>query len=151
MPDDLTELWDTAIYKEIESQALYLAGQKKTQDPGAKSLMKELAKEELHHSEELKKLKDKGVKKGAWHQKRVPDLKISEYLTGDGLIEGGGLQDLLIFAMKREQQSVEFYSRMMGVMRDEAAKHLCESLVQWELHHKLKLELLYDGLFYKEI
>ncbi len=77
MPDDLTELWDTAIYKEIESQALYLAGQKKTQDPGAKSLMKELAEEELHHSEELKKLKDKGVKKGGWHQKRVPDLKIT--------------------------------------------------------------------------
>ncbi len=151
MSDELAELLDTAIYKEIEAQSLYLAGQKKTQDPGAVSLMKELAKEELHHSGELKKLKDKGLKKSDWHQQKVPDLKISEYLTGDDSIEGAGLQDLLIFAMKREQQSVEFYSKMMGVARDETAKHLCESLVQWELHHKLRLELLYDGLFYKEI
>ena len=40
---------DTAIYKEIASQAFYIAGQSKTQDPGAKALMKELAQEELRH------------------------------------------------------------------------------------------------------
>jgi rubrerythrin len=48
--------------------------------------------------------------------------------------------------MKREQQSVEFYSRMMGMMRDETAKHLCERLVHEELKHKLKLEMLYDDM-----
>ena len=30
MPDELTELLDTAIYKEIASQALYIAVQEKT-------------------------------------------------------------------------------------------------------------------------
>ena len=34
MPDELTELLDTAIYKEIASQAFYIAGQDKTEDPG---------------------------------------------------------------------------------------------------------------------
>ncbi len=150
MSDELSELLETAIYKEIEAQALYSAGQKKTQDPGAVSLMKELAKEELRHAEELKRLKDKGLKKNAWHQKRVPDLKIAEYLTAADSVEGAGLQELLVFAMKREQQSVEFYSRMMTAMRNEEAKRLCEGLAQWELRHKLRLELLYEGLFYKE-
>ena len=66
MPDELVELWDTAIYKEIASQAFYIAGQSKTQDPGAKALMKELAREELKHSQWLKNLKEKG-----WENKRV--------------------------------------------------------------------------------
>jgi len=148
MTDELAELLDTAIYKEIVSQAFYIAGQDKTEDPGAKALMKELAGEELKHAELLKGLKAKGLTKQDWHQERVPNLMISEYLTSPDTVEGAGLQEALILAMKREQQSVEFYSKMMGVMRNEAAKHLCEKLVQEELRHKLKLEMYYDDLFY---
>ena len=150
MSDELTELLDTAIYKEIASQAFYLAGQSKTEDPGARALMKELAEEELKHSQWLKDFKEKGLAKQDWHQEGVPNLMISEYLTGGDTLEGAGLQDTLVFAMKRERQAVEFYSRMMGIMRDETAKHLCESLVGEELKHKLRLEKFYDDLFYGE-
>jgi len=150
MPDELAELLDSAIYKEIASQAVYEAAQSKTQDPGAKALMKELAKEELGHTQQLKKLKEKGLPERSWHQEKVPNLMISEYLTGADTLEGAGLQDTLILAMKREQQAVEFYSHMMSLMRDEAAKNLCASLVHEELKHKLRLEMLYDDLFYGE-
>jgi len=150
LSDELTQLLDTAIYKEIASQAFYIAGQDKTQDPGAKALMKELAQEELRHSEWLKNLKEKGVEKLSWHQDKVSNLMISEYLTGGDTLEGAGLQDVLVFAMKREQQSIEFYSRLMSVMRDEAAKRLCEKLVHEELKHKLRLETFYDDQFYGE-
>ena len=150
MSDELTELLDTAIYKEIASQAFYIAGQSKTQDPGAKALMKELAQEELRHSEWLKNLKAKGLEKQRWYQEKVQNLMISEYLTGGDTLEGAGLQDALIFAIKREQQAIEFYSKMMGIMRDKAAKRLCERLVHEELKHKLKLETLYDDLVYVE-
>ena len=150
MPYELAELLDSAIYKEIASQAVYEAAQSKTQDPGVKALLQELAKEEFGHTQRLKKLKEKGFQPRDWHQEQVPNLKISEHLTGADTIEGAGLQDTLIFAMKREQQAVEFYSKMMGLMRDEAAKRLCESLVHEELKHKLRLEMLYDDLFYGE-
>lgn len=149
MPHELTELLDTAIYKEIASQAFYQAAQGRTQDPGARELMKELAEEELKHTRWLKSLKEKNLAPQDWHQGRIPNLMISEYLTGGDTLEGAGLQDTLAFAMKREQQAVEFYSRMMSVMRDEAAKRLCQSLVQEELKHKLKLEMFYDDLFYE--
>ena len=43
MPDELADLLDGAIYKEIVSQAIYNTGQKQTQDAGARALMKELA------------------------------------------------------------------------------------------------------------
>lgn len=148
MADEWAELLDTAIYKEIASQAFYIAGQGKTEDPGAKALLEELAEQELKHAGLLKDLKAKGLVKQDWHQERVPNLMISEYLTGPDTVEGIGLQEVLILAMKREQQSVEFYSNMMGIMRDEAAKHLCEKLVHEELKHKLKLEMYYDDLFY---
>ena len=150
MSDELTELLDTAMYKEIASQAFYVAGQGKTQDPGARALMKELAEEELKHSQWLNDLKEKGWEKQDWHQEMMPNLMISEYLTGGETLEGAGLQDTLTFAMKREQQSIEFYSKLMGVMRDEAAKHLCERLVHQELKHKLRLEMFYDDFYYGE-
>jgi len=150
MPDELTDLLDTAIYKEIASQAFYIAGQSKTQDPGAKALMKELTEEELKHSQLLKNLKEKGLWKLGWYREKVPNLMISEYLTGGETLESAGLQDTLIVAMKREQQSVDFYSRMMGIMKDQAAKRLCERLVHEELKHKLRLEIFYDGFFYGE-
>lgn len=150
MPDELTDLLDTAIYKEIASQAFYIAGEKKTQDPGAKALMKELAEEELKHSQLLKNLKEKGLWKLGWYREKVPNLMISEYLTGGETLESAGLQDTLIVAMKREQQSVDFYSRMMGIMKDQAAKRLCERLVHEELKHKLRLEIFYDDFFYGE-
>lgn len=150
MSDELIELLDTAIYKEIASQAFYIAGQTKIQDPGAKALMKELAEEELKHSRWLKNLKEKGLDEGNWHRDEVPNLMISQYLTGGETLEGAGLQDTLVFAMKREQQSIEFYSILMSVMRDETAKRLCERLVHEELRHKLKLEIFYDDLFYGE-
>ncbi|MQY73874.1 MAG: rubrerythrin, partial [Dehalococcoidia bacterium] len=35
MPDELSEVLDSAIYKEIASQAVYEAAQQKTDDPGA--------------------------------------------------------------------------------------------------------------------
>ncbi len=146
MLDELAELLDTAIYKEIASQAFYVAGQKRTQNPGAKALMKELAAEELKHSQWLKDLKEKGLEKQDWHQERVPNLMISEYLTGGDTLEDANVQDTLLFAMKREQQAIEFYSKMMGIMRAETAKHLCERLVHEELKHKLKLETLYDDM-----
>jgi len=149
MSDELIELLDTAIYKEIASEAFYIAGQRKTQDEGARVLMKELAEEERKHSQLLKGIKDKGLK-GSRSLNQVPNLLISEYLTGAETVEGAGLQDTLVFAMKREQQSVEFYAKLMSLMRDEAAKRLCERLVHEELQHKFRLEILYDDLFYKE-
>jgi hypothetical protein len=128
-----------------------IVAQTKTQDPGAIALMKELADEELKHSQWLKNLKEgKKTGPGAWNREIVPNLMISEYLTGADTLEGAGLQDTLIFAMKREQQAVDFYSRMMGVLRDRSTKRLCQRLVHEELKHKLRLETLYDDLFYKE-
>ena len=78
MPDELAELLDTATYREIASQAFYIAGQDKTQDPGARELMKELAAEERNHSQWIRDLKEGDWKKQDWHREKVPNLMIGE-------------------------------------------------------------------------
>jgi len=148
--DELAELWDTAIYKEVASEALYAAAQGQTRDPGARELLKDLAGEEKRHAELLKGFREEGWSKRRWHRGKVPDLKVSEYLTGGDSLEGAGLQETLVFAMKREQQSLEFYARMMSVVRDRRARLLCQRLAREELRHKFRLETFYDSLFYEE-
>jgi rubrerythrin len=146
MEDEIIDLLDSAIYKEIAAEALYLALQSKTADPGASALMREMADEEKRHAQWITVLRDEG-KTRSWHRGSVTDLKIADHLVGADRLEGAGLQDTLIFSIKREQQSLEFYSRLMGTMRTAAAKRLCQRLAREELRHKLKLEILYDKLF----
>jgi rubrerythrin len=150
MADELTELLDTAMDKEIVSQAFYIAGQKKTQDPGAIRLMQELASEELKHFEWIKDFKDKRLDRQGWYAKRLHNLMISENLVDTNLSEGAGLQDVLTIALKREQNSFQFYSDLRNALKNEAARQLCEKLIHAELNHKMKLETFYDDLFYKE-
>ncbi len=147
MTDELGELWDTAIYKEIASQSLYIEAQRETDDPAAQAMLAGLAAEELKHAETLRKLKEAGWQPADWNRATLTDLRLSDYLSGPDTLEGAGLQEVLIFAMKREQQSVVFYAQMMGALRLEAAKMLCSRLSQEELKHKMKLELEYEKLF----
>ena len=149
MEDEYTELLDTAIYKEVASEAFYTALKEKTGDPGARALMEELAEEEKKHVRWLTDFKDKGPKK-TWHRRIAAELKIGEYLTAPESLEGAGLQDTLVFAIKREQQSVDFYSRMTGLLGTRSAKSLCRKLAGEELRHKIRLEVLYENLFLHE-
>lgn len=147
MNDELAEIWDTAIYKEIATQALYLAAQSGTDDPAARRMLAELAGEELKHAEILRKMKEAGWAPGEWRPTAAGDLKLSEYMQGPDTLAGAGMQEVLVFAMKREQQSVIFYTQMQGMFKREEAKTLCLRLAQEELKHKMKLELEYEQLF----
>lgn len=147
---EIEELLEAAMYKEVASQAFYTAGQKLTENPGAIALLKDLAGEEAKHIEWLKQLKEKGFKTGSYYPKKVPNMMISEYLKGGDSLEGAGLQDTLTFAIKREQQSLDFYANIMSLLKDRSAKRLCQRLTRAELGHKYKLETMYDDLFLAE-
>jgi len=147
--NEYIELLDIAIYKEVASEALYVALKGRTTDTGAAGLMQDLANEEKKHVQWLTDFKEKGTKTG-WHNGIVSELKIGEYLTAPDNLEGAGLQDTLLFAIKREQQSIDFYSRMTGSLRTRSAKALCRKLANEELRHKIRLEVLYDDMFLGE-
>jgi rubrerythrin len=150
MIEGLIELLDIALDREIVSQVFYTAGQKKTRDPGAITLMKELASEEQKHYMWIKSFRDSGLNRADRFPQKLPDMKISEYQTDPGISEGAGLQEVLIAAMKREQYSMEFYTEMDHLMLNEAGHQLCRKLILAEEGHKARLEELYETLFLKE-
>jgi len=147
---EIEDLLEAAMYQEVATQAFYIAGQSLSPDAGVKALLRDLAAEEYKHLEWLKEIKEKGRKTGGHYPPKVPDMKLSKYLTGGEKLEGAGLQETFVFAIKREQQSIEFYANMMSMLRDRSAKRLCQRLVRAELAHKYKLETMYDDLFYAE-
>ncbi len=146
MNDELAEVWDNAIYKEIASQALYIEARRDTEDPAAVKMLEELAFEEFKHAGILRQMKDSGWQARDLNAPALLDLKVSVYLKGPDTLVGAGLQEVLIFAMKREEQSMVFYSRLMSVFRLETAKLLCARLAQEELKHKMRLEMEYQEL-----
>lgn len=150
MHDELNYLLDVAVYKVIAAQATYEESQSQTNDYGAQALMRELANDEGRYLQMLKPLRKKDIVQTQWDKGIIPNLTISEHLTGGDTLRNAGVQGTLLFAMKREQEAAEFYSQMMSDLRTMEAKLLCESLVHAELKHKLQLEMLYDDLFYGE-
>ena len=101
-------------------------------------------------AEWLKGIKNEGIEKHQFNAEVVSNLRMSEYLTGPDELQNAGLQDILVFAIKREQDAIDYYSRMTGILKEKKAKELCKNLVNEELSHKLKLETLYDDLIYRE-
>jgi rubrerythrin len=150
MATETSDLLNIAMDREIVSEAFYTANQKKTTDPGAIQLMRELALEESKHYQWIKNLKEQWLEKDARPPKKIPDLMISEYLTETQISEGAGLQEVITAAMKRELLSVEFYAKMKLEMNTMAGKQLCEKLIEAERNHKAKLEIFYDDLFNQE-
>ncbi len=150
MANEIKELLDTAIDREIASEAFYLGAQKMTEDPGALTLLKELAAREAQHREWVKGLKDGSGKTKFGKTRAQVDLKIAEGLVEPALTADAGLQDVITIALKREQGSIEFYSRLKHALEDDQARVLCEKIQHEEENHKHRLEVFYDDLFNKE-
>jgi rubrerythrin len=150
MNDELTDLLEAAMLKEVASGAFYTEGQKKTDDPGARALLKELADMERGHLEMLKKLVQKDRPPSHWRRNKAVSLKLGDYLSGGESLEEAGLQDTLVFAIKQEQKAADFYSQMKAVFTDEEARRLCQHLIDEENEHQRKLELFYDDFVFAE-
>ncbi|MFW6150215.1 MAG: ferritin family protein [Chloroflexota bacterium] len=150
MREDLAELWDAAIYKEVASEAAYVAALDSTDDPAARELLRELAEQERTHSDWLKALRGSDWLDEEWDPREIRDLKISEYLSGGDRLQGASLSGVLTYAMKREEQAMQFYDRMAAVARNDQAKALSEKLREAERGHKAKLESFYEDVVYQD-
>ncbi|MFQ5863441.1 MAG: ferritin family protein [Candidatus Brocadiales bacterium] len=143
--DDIIKL---AIEKEDNAYKLYSGVLDKINDPGAKAMISQLAKEELEHKEALEKLDVEKVKKV--EPQKIEDLKIAEFLQDREIRDTSSLQDVLVFAMKREKEAYEFYSKFAAEMVDPDIKNVLESFAQQEKKHKRDIEAFYDDVIYQE-
>ena len=154
MPDkdtSIEQILRKAIQFEETAFEFYTGAVDMVQQPHIKSVLKDLAGEEVKHKERLQHLLEGDVQAIVAVQKRdqIQDLKLAEYLVPQPLGPDASFQDVLIVAMHREKSSNEFYSTMASISEGDT-RDLFEFLAQEELGHKNKVEKLYDEVVYQE-
>jgi len=97
---------------------------------------------EMGHIIMLENIRKNGVAEG--EIKKVPNLKISEYLSTEAKDLDYSYQSILIRAMKREEASTKLYTEMARRFEDEQVQKLFKQLAAEEAGHKFRFEKLYD-------
>lgn len=139
-----------AAAKERAAFRMYTAAAREIEDAAARSLLKDVAAEEKRH---IRLVSDMAKGKKLAHEKITgvaADLHIAEYLKPTKLSARASLQEVLIYAMKREAQALAAYTAMAKAVKNPRIKKLCRFLAVQEKSHKLRLERFYDDVVYRE-
>jgi len=138
----IAEILKFAIQREDEAARAYGDLAQKTTDAALKILLLDLQADEVSHRKLLRELavSDDLPQLGS----SVPDLKISDYLIEEPISPGSRMQDILIFAAKKEAKAAELYDRLLRQSSSPKHIRLFQFLSQQEKKHKLKLEQTYE-------
>ncbi len=140
----IDEILEFALSKENEAVAFYNDLSTKEEIKALKTTFKELAQEEAKHVKLLTgMLKNKSVIE-SYEDKKITDLKVSDYLVETEYFEGMVMEDILTLAMKREELAVKLYKDLQQQSSSEESIKLFKLLVQEESEHKLVFEKMYD-------
>ena len=131
-----------AIDREIDAQNFYNEWAGKVKNPAIGEMLKELALQEKGHEEHLKRVKMRGELKPS--DKKITDMKISDYLIDIAPSEDMDYQQALTVAMEREQGSVNLYKTLAKLAPTDEVQNLFLDLVEEEVRHKVRLEDEYD-------
>ena len=101
-----------------------------------------MAKQEEEHIRFIKQLNKEKI--ALYKLKKVPDLKISEYLIDIPYREDMTYQEILVYSMKGEEKSCRLYNEAEAMTDDPELKKLFLMLANEEKRHKYILESIYD-------
>lgn len=153
MPENpIHNILRTAIQREIDAYSLYHSTAQKADLPHIAEILSELAMQEVGHRQRLEAL----LAGKAWRvvtrsqERKILDLKITDYLIEVPLTPESGLQDVLIVAGKREKSSHDLYAALAQVAEDSDTVKLFEFLASEELAHKNRVETLYEEIVYRD-
>jgi len=137
--DSIDEILEFAIAREVEANQLYTYMAGRMKNPEMRKVCEELAKEELEHKA---KLELEVMKRG----EVVSGIYVSDYMTDAGSEIDMDYEELLIFAIKKEDISVNFYADLAGVIKDEESREALLSLAEEETEHRHRFEVEYANL-----
>lgn len=146
--DTMDKILEFAIAKEEDAHGFYMDLARRMDKPHIRAIFEEFAQEELGHREKLL-----GIRSGRLPMpspQAVQDLKIGDFLSDVTMSRDTGYQDALILAMKAEKAAFMLYSNLADVAPSPETKNLLLTLAQEEARHKLRLEIEYDTIAYKE-
>jgi rubrerythrin len=138
----IEDILEFALEKEDASFRLYKSAAKMSVNPSARKLFEEMAKQEEEHIRFIKQLNKEKI--AVYKLKKVPDLKISEYLIDIPYREDMTYQEILVYSMKGEEKSCRLYAEAETMTDDPELKKLFLMLASEEKKHKYILESIYD-------
>jgi rubrerythrin len=138
------EILEFAIDREKEAVKFYASFAQEAPSEELKQTFIDFSKEEEKHVALLSDISGNKAKIDSYEFKRIPDLKISDYMLEIEYKKGMPMPEVLKLAMKREEKSVQLYQDLGNQTDNAEAKKLFEILVQEESKHKLGLESMYD-------
>ncbi len=142
--ESFEEILDFAITKEKEAANFYEDIAQKAPFSGAREMLAEFAEEERKHEVMLKGILSDREKLLKYRIEGILDLKRSDYMLEKEYESSMAYPEILRLAMKREDNSVKFYTELIGISLKEEVTNILKLLSQEEAKHKLKLETLYD-------
>lgn len=137
-----------AIGKEQEAYDFYTEWSKKLEHEAIQQVFREFAVEELRHRDMLADVKE--GKRALKKDRKVQDLKITDYFVEVKPSEELSYQDALQLAIQRERGSIELYGHLAESSGSDELAELFGSLVEEETKHKMRLETIYDDNFLQE-
>ncbi len=142
------EILDFAIKNEQQAADFYnnLANDAEVKE--MKETFLAYAKEEEGHKARLEKIKATG--EYDLPEEKVLDLKLGDYLVKSKASGKMSYQDSLILAMKREKAAYKLYMKLSEIAPNDNLKKIFKGLAIEEAKHKLKFEIEYDDVIYKE-
>ena len=146
--EKFNEVIDFAIDGEKNAVKFYQELQEKTKFQAQKEMLKELENMEKGHIVILENIRSKGFK--SVEVKEVKTLNISDYIVDVKPYENMTYQDVLIIAMKKEDQAEKLYTNMASNFPGTDLETLFLKLANEEAGHKLRFETLYDEYILKD-
>ncbi len=140
----IDEILTFAIGKENEAVEFYQSQAAKATKASLKDIFESFANEEQKHAALLSDIAGNKEKIESYEFKKIPDLKISDYMVEKDYEEGMPMPEILKVAMKREEKAVKLYQTLADQTDNPDAKKVFLMLVQEESKHKLGLETMYD-------
>lgn len=146
--DSVADVIAFAVAREIEAARAYarLAALAKT--PGLKELCLFLEGQEEAHRRLLEGLTEAALR--GLGPAFVADLRIVDPLADEKLADDMSVQEMLIFAARKEKRAAELYESLALSAAEAKLKDLFLFLAGQERDHKLKLETEYEKLLLQE-
>ncbi len=141
------QLISLAIEREVEAYEFYNNAAQRAELKSSQKLLQELAKQEETHKKKLEAALEEGVSSTFDISADELETKhLRDYLADVPLNEDSSPQDVLVVAIKKENNAHEFYRILSDMTTHPGHKAVFEMLAREELTHKDRLERLYDEL-----
>jgi rubrerythrin len=149
--ETVEEILELAIKREVASSKLYQWLKRSVEDEEAKVMLEELSDEELRHQQLLEDALESESFEGIGGESFAETFDRDTLSVAKDPGEDASPQEVMLFAIKREEEAVTFYTTFKKRFEGLKQESLFERLADEERKHKAKLEGEYDRIALKDI